>query len=121
LTAWIIQRWVKSAGVRRVASAAVQVAMFALTLIFALRFDLWRPGLHIFAPRTPFVEAQLWARENTPKDAIFIVPPEKWWIYETDWRVFSERSTTAQISDLAMVAYVPQYLEIWTPHFEQVA
>lgn len=121
LMAWAIQRWIKPRLARRTLSVALQAGMLALTLGLAFQFDLWRPGLQIFAPRTPFVEAQVWARDNTPKETLFIVPPEKWWIYETDWRVFSERATTPQLSDLLMVAFVPQYLEIWTPGFEQVA
>jgi hypothetical protein len=121
LAVWAIHRWIKSAAARRVVSVAVQAGLFALTVALALQFNLWKPGVRIFAPRTPFVEAQLWARDHTPKDTIFIVPPDYWWIYDTDWRVFSERAATPQLSDLLMVAFVPQYLDIWTRGFEQVA
>ena len=121
LAVWAIHRWIKSVTARRGLSLAAQVGLMALTVTVAIRFDVWSPGIRIFAERTPFYEAQIWARDNTPKDAVFIVPPERWWIYETEWRVFSQRSTTPQIADLLMVAFVPEYLDIWTPGFEQVA
>jgi len=121
LIIWAIHGWIKPPVVRRAVSVAVQVGMLGLTLMLAQQFDLWRPGLHIFAPRTPFVKAQVWARDHTPKATVFIVPPHYWWIYDSDWRVFSERATTPQLSDLLMVAFVPQYLDIWALGFEQVA
>jgi hypothetical protein len=42
-------------------------------------------------PVTPRVEAQLWAREHTPRDAVFMAP----WRHPGGFPVFSHRSTVA--------------------------
>src|SRR6185503_11619247 len=91
------------------------------TYIAAFQLQAWSPGIHIFAQSTPFNQAQRWAQANTPKAAVFIVPPERWWIYESEWRVFSQRSTTPQLADLLIVAFVPDYLARWEDGYEQVA
>jgi hypothetical protein len=46
------------------------------------------PGL---SPITPWMQAQLWARTHTPKDAVFMAP----WRYPPGFPVYSQRSTVA--------------------------
>lgn len=41
-----------------------------------------------------WVRAQRWARENTPKDALFVTP-----LYQDSWRVWSERRTFVEVRD----------------------
>ncbi len=38
-----------------------------------------------------------------------------------DWRVFSERSTVATLSELLEAAFAPDYLDYWKPRFEALA
>lgn len=94
---------------------------FSATLITIFVVNLWSPGFYIYPRRTAFTEMQLWAKNNTPKDAIFITPPEKWWMYETEWRVLSERSSVSTISELLEAAFDPAYISYWRPRFEAVA
>ena len=85
------------------------------------RMHLWDPSLNPWGLQDAWYDAQMWARQNTPKDALFITPPEKWGIYDADWRVFSERGTIAEHADLLMVALVPDYTATWSERFERVA
>jgi len=54
-------------------------------------------------------------------DAVFITPPEKGDIYESEWRVFSERSSVVSVIELLEVALAPHYLETWQERFEALA
>lgn len=95
--------------------------LYVVSLALALYFKLWSPGVHVFPPRNAFNDVQLWAKNNTPKDAVFITPPDKFWIYDTEWRVLSERSSVSTISELLEAAFDPNYINYWKPRFEDVA
>ena len=84
-------------------------------------FQIWFPGIYVFARQTPWYTVQRWARDNTPRDAVFITPPHKWWFYESDWRVFSERRTVATLSELLEAAFNPDYISLWEPRFDALA
>lgn len=86
---------------------------------FAL--PVWYPGIHIYPLQTPWYHAQVWARDHTPTDSIFIVPPYQWWWYTSDWRVFSNRPTVSTLSELLVGAFIPNYLPYWQPRFEAVS
>ncbi|RPI32636.1 MAG: hypothetical protein EHM70_08470 [Chloroflexota bacterium] len=73
----------------------------------------WNPRIQIYPPASPWLDVQIWARLNTPKDALFITPPEKWDLYLPDWRTYSERATLAGYNDLLEVALIPSYLDTW--------
>ena len=94
---------------------------FSTILITIYSVNLWSPGFYIYPRQSTFTEMQIWARDNTPKNAIFITPPEKWWMYETEWRVLSERSSVSTISELLEAAFDPTYISYWRPRFEAVA
>jgi hypothetical protein len=100
---------------------AVVLSCFCIVLVIIYILNLWSPGFFIFPQKTPFVRAQLWAKNNTPKDTIFITPPDIWWMYETEWRVVSERSTVSTLSELLEAAFDPAYISYWKPRFEDVA
>lgn len=95
--------------------------MYVVSLLLALNFKLWGPGVYIFPQKNAFNDVQLWAKANTPKDALFITPPEQFWMYDTEWRVLSERSTVSTISELLEGAFDPGYIQYWKPRFEDVA
>lgn len=93
-----------------------------LTILGILLFqNLARPTISIWPEKTPFYDVQLWAKNNTPKDAIFITPPSKWWLYDVEWRVISERSTVSTLSELLEAAFDPSYIHYWKPRFEDIA
>jgi hypothetical protein len=121
LLIWIIQRTIGSAAWRRVASGVVLLAISAITGLVVGVYHIWGPGLHPTGPHTDWEDAQLWARDNTPRDALFITPPHLWWLYQSDWRVFSERSSVATLTELLEAAFSPAYVGYWRPRFEAVA
>lgn len=69
---------------------------FFFSLVYASVFSpegwglktLHFPGL---LPITPWIQAQLWAEEHTPKQAVFMVP----WRRPSGFPIFSQRSTVA--------------------------
>ncbi len=121
LFVWVLERIIRPAVWRRVLTGLVLAALMIGSVGLALRLNVWSPGIHAFGPRTAWEEAQFWARDHTPRDALFITPPQVFWMYQSDWRVFSERSTVATQSELLEAAFAPDYLAYWQPRFEAVA
>ena len=66
--------------------------------------------MNVQFPKTKddWIDLQLWARNNTPKDAIFLVPPN-----QTGFRIFSQRSIVTDTKDGAVVIYSPFYANYW--------
>lgn len=104
----------------RITTLTLMTVMGGVLTAMAM-FELWKPGFYIFPQNTPFAQVQRWAKNNTPKNAVFITPPEEWWMYETEWRVLSERSSVVTWSELLEAAFDPNYLSYWKPRFEDVA
>lgn len=118
---WMIERGLRPGRFRSVLAAAVSIGLFAVAMGIALNLGLWSPGLHPFGPNTAWEQIQACARERTPKDALFITPPEKWWLYGSDWRTFSERATLATHSELLMIALAPKHYDHWQERFVRLA
>jgi len=97
------------------------IVIFLLTLIIFKFMNIWRPGINIYPIKDDNYDVQIWAKNNTPKDAIFITPPALWWFYDLEWRVVSERSTVSTLSELLESAFLPSYIDYWRPRFEDVA
>jgi hypothetical protein len=97
----------------------------AVSSVLALGFLVWlnfyAPGIYIYGQPTPWVDVQTWARLNTPVQSRFITPPEKFNLQESDWRVHSERSSVATLSELLVAAFQPGYEVEWQSRFELVA
>jgi hypothetical protein len=121
LAVWAAQRLAPRAALRRLLAGGIMLAFVGAGFAIAIAYDAWQPGIHIFGPRTAWEDAQFWARDHTSRDALFITPPNIWWLYTSDWRVFSERSTLATLSDLLEVAFAPDYMAVWKPRFEALA
>lgn len=118
---WGILRWGKGQVRRRIVAVtfAVCAMVYAATLVLAM--NLWQPVINIYPPETAWNRVQFWARDNTPRDAIFITPPEIWWLFTSDWRVFSERSTVVTLSELLEISFTPNYLDTWVGRFNDLA
>lgn len=117
----LVQRKVKSMRWQNALSFLMAAATLALALWAIVRYQLLGSGLYLLGPNSVWKETALWARDHTPKEALFITPPEKWGIYEADWRAFSERGTIVTQMDLLMVALAPQYTPVWQERFDLVA
>ncbi len=116
--------WIAGWRRRPLSPAAAVILVTVITAICAsLLFaaGIWRPGIQGSGPNGPWEEAQRWARDHTPRDAIFVTPPGPIILYESDWRVYSERQTLASMSDLLELALQPGAFEAWLPRFEAVA
>ncbi len=121
LAIWGLLRWLKPRRLTWGVAAGSVAGMFGLCITIALSMGIWQPGIHILAPQTDWVDAQQWARQNTPRNAVFITPPDKGSLYEPEWRVFSERSSVVAIYDLFEIALRPDYLDTWLERFELLA
>ena len=121
LAAWGLLRWFKSKPFHGGWAAAAVLGSFGAGVALGAVWGLFKPGIHIFAPRSAWVEAQRWAQQHTPLDALFITPPEGEGVFESEWRVFSERSSLASLTDLLEVAMAPQYLDTWLARFKAIA
>jgi len=106
---------------RMVVGSLSLIVLFLCILGSLYLLNLSRPRISIWAEKTPFYEVQLWAKYNTPKNTIFITPPAKWWLYDIEWRVISERSTVSTLSELLEAAFDPEYIHYWKPRFEDIA
>jgi hypothetical protein len=116
LGGWLGQIWLRAHPIRW---AAVLVPLCAVMFYVQLRtfegsrhFD-W-PGA---APRNAWVQAFVWARENTPKDAKFVLPFEYMRRAGQDFygfRAWAERSRTADdVKDRAVAALTPVLAHAW--------
>ncbi|MBN1431061.1 MAG: hypothetical protein JXB07_22015 [Anaerolineae bacterium] len=118
---WIARKWIGRWRWSQITVATFLIAGMFATMMLTRKGDMWHPGLYIYGPRTPWVDAQLWAKEHTPLDTNFITPPHIFSEYVPDWRVFSERSTIATLPELQEVPFEPDYLPGWMERFEAVA
>ena len=118
---WVWLRWLKPRRLQWGVVAGSVTGMLAVCITIAVSMGVWHPGIHIFAPQTDWVEAQAWAHQNTPHNAVFITPPEKGSLFEAEWRVFSERSSVVSLYDLFEIALRPDYLDTWRERFELLA
>lgn len=98
----------------------VMITFFTVLSILILN-NFASPGIHIWPKKTPFYDVQMWAKTHTPRSAKFLTPPAKWWLYDVEWRVISERSTVSTLSELLEAAFDPAYIDYWRPRFEDIA
>ena len=121
LSTWMLLRKLKPRHLSMSCVAGLILGSLGLCVFIARLWDLWQPGIHLYAARTDWVDVQRWASVNTSLDATFITPPEKGGPFEPEWRVFSERSNLASLVDLMEIALAPQYLETWLERYHLVA
>lgn len=97
------------------------ITVFTTTLLLLISHNFAQPGIHIGPRKTAFYDVQMWAKTHTLRTARFLTPPAKWWLYDVEWRVISERSTVSTLSELLEAAFDPSYIQYWRPRFEDVA
>ncbi len=97
------------------------IFIFFITIIILKTMNIWKPGINIFPIKDDNYDVQMWAKNNTAKDTVFITSPALWWFYNLEWRVVSERSTVSTLSELLEGAFLPSYINYWRPRFEDVA
>lgn len=117
---WFVQQRFSSLWLLR-AFTFFAIMAFVGVLVLASVLGIWSPGIYIFSKHDANYDVQIWAKNHTPKNALFITPPYPWLFYDTEWRVISERSTLAHLGELGEAAFAPNYLSYWTPRFEALA
>lgn len=115
------QKWWSATPRRLKTTAIVLPVAFVTSLVMAAYLHAWHPGIYLYGLANPWREVQEWAKANTPKEAIFITPLNKWWLDEAEWRVFSERQTVATLSEILEASFEPDYIAIWKPRIETLA
>ena len=115
-----LNRWFAGRSWRQWAGAVLLVCLHAATLVFGLKSGFWSPGYFLYEPKTDWTEVQDWARDNTPREAMFITPPHIFMHYIPDWRTFSERGTLATLVEIFEFPH-PGYLSYWQERFETIA
>ena len=116
----VLYNWISKKPWRQWFLSFTLALVYAVTVIAGLRSGLWSPGIHMYEPITTWTQTQDWARENTPKDAMFITPPQIFLHYIPDWRTFSERRTLATLVEIYMIPH-PSYIPYWQERFEAIA
>lgn len=121
LLVFATQKW-WAATARRVQITAVVLGLgFAVSLGLAATLRVWHPGIYVYGLENPWRQVQEWAKTNTPKEAVFITPLNKWWLDEAEWRVFSERQTVVTLSEILEASFEPDYIARWEPRMETLA
>lgn len=84
-------------------------------IVFAILFSLFATKaflnhqlIQFPKQKNDWIDLQLWAKDNTPNDAIFLVPPK-----QTGFRIFSHRTIVGDIKDGAVVIYDRSYALEW--------
>jgi hypothetical protein len=118
---WFIEYLVSSIIWKRILFLGFALAptVYAYTILFEM--GLAEPGIHIYPPHTEWNDVQFWARDHTAKEAVFIAPPHIWWLFTSDWRVFSERSTVVTLSELLEIMFAPNYTNTWRHRIDELA
>jgi hypothetical protein len=115
-----LYRWLSKFRWRQWIAAAVILLMQIITVYGGFTAGIWSPGFHLYEPDTPWTKTQDWARVNTPRDAMFITPPQIFRHYIPDWRTFSERGTLATLVEIFEFPH-PDYFPTWQEKFEAIA
>lgn len=120
LSVWIVLRMIR--GTYASAISLIMLGGF-LSFLFYLIFKLgvWKPEIHIFPVQGAQYDMEVWAKNNTRKDAIFITPPHDWWLYSPEWRAVAERSTVVTLYDQLELAFAPDYTGLWKSRFRDIA
>ncbi len=95
----------------------IQILIFSVSL----QINLWSPGFHVFGPNSAWRDVQEWAKENTPKNAVFITPPHLFGHYVPDWRVFSERESVVTLPEMMEIPFNPSYTKPLIERFDAIA
>jgi hypothetical protein len=89
---------------------SIIIAIQAVTIAVGLESDIWEPGYRINGPQSDWRAVQEWAKAATPQDAMFITPPQIFWHYIPDWRVFSERGTIFTTPEMMEIPFAPSFM-----------
>ncbi|HEY7115153.1 MAG TPA: endo-1,4-beta-xylanase [Tepidisphaeraceae bacterium] len=102
--------WLKLGQILR--GVCVATSVVALAVLTRFLYQHAGPGQ---IESDPWVRAQLWARENTPRDAVFLTP-----IQPGGFRIYSDRSVAAEWRDGTQAYFTAAFASDWWHRIEQV-
>ena len=115
-----IKGWLEKFRWRQCTGASLFGLILIVSLFSGIQSGIWSPGYTIFEPKTAWTQTQDWARNHTPRQAMFITPPEILSHYIPDWRTFSERGSLATLVEIFEFPH-PEYFPAWQKKFEALA
>jgi hypothetical protein len=115
-----LKRWLDKFRWRQWAGVLVFIMVGIAVIYGGIDTGFWSPGYYLFEPKTPWTQTQDWARKGTPREAMFITPPEIFSHYIPDWRTFSERGTLATLVEIYEFPH-PGFFPYWLERFEALA
>ena len=111
---------VLATAIQRARWAGIALATLAFAGMIAAQFAAWPGCRHVewpgARPANEYVQAFLWIRENTPRDAVFAFDPRLDYLRDEDeqgFRAIAEREALADDKDAGVVAEVPRLAERW--------
>jgi len=104
----------------RYALVVTNTAIYLVGLWVGYRYSVWKPGVYIYPINNSWYDVQIWAKDNTSPEAMFITPVDKWSHYYSDFIVFSQRSNVVTLGELFEIAFHPKYIATWKKRFEDV-
>lgn len=116
----LLKHWLDKYRWRQLTGTTLFGIISVASLLGCFISGIWSPGVYLFEPKSFWTQTQDWARNNTPRDAMFITPPEILSHYIPDWRTFSERGTLATLVEIFEFPH-PDYFPAWRERFEALA
>ncbi|MBI3342077.1 hypothetical protein HY024_03055 [Candidatus Curtissbacteria bacterium] len=94
------------------------VSLWVVTIAFGFFLNTFYFRNAIQFPLQPndWTSVQIWSKNNTPKESIFIVPPTL-----AGFRIFSSRTIVGDVKDGAVVLYSEGYAEHWDRLMKELA
>jgi hypothetical protein len=89
------------------ARLCVSVAVFYACVLISLHGQRWLADVATPA-QDPWVQVQLWAERSTPKDALFMTPPE-----QGGFRIYSDRSVVCEWRDGTQLYFSADFAKDW--------
>jgi GH35 family endo-1,4-beta-xylanase len=88
----------------KLCTAAAVACVCAVLALHTYRQNVWNGGLQT----DPWVQAQFWASRNSPKDALFLTPPQ-----QGGWRIYSERPVVFEWRDGTQLYFAADFAADW--------
>lgn len=99
---WVGARWLRG---RAYLGAAVVVVAVVGCVVLPVAFARYHPPAE---RRGAWVRAQLWARDHTRRDSVFLTPP-----HESGFRIHSERGIVGDWKDGGQQNFSQVYSDLW--------
>lgn len=99
----------------KIVSMAFLLTIFCYLILNFFSYQNLKNKLQFPKAGNDWIDLQLWAKNNTEKEAIFLVPPD-----QTGFRIFSHRPIVGDIKDGAVVLYNQSYASAWRERMENL-